>query len=60
MQDVNMNEEEKAKHLEETLLVRVIIITPGGKSHTVPLWFVILNGDIYITTKKSKKYTRKQ
>jgi nitroimidazol reductase NimA-like FMN-containing flavoprotein (pyridoxamine 5'-phosphate oxidase superfamily) len=55
MQDVNMTEEEITKHLEETLTVRVVTITPEGKSHAVPLWFVTLNGDIYITTTKRTK-----
>lgn len=55
MQDVSMTEEEIAKHLEETLTVRVVTISPEGKSHAVPLWFIILNSDIYITTTKRTK-----
>ena len=55
MQDVSMTKEEITKHLEETLTVRVVTISPEGKSHVVPLWFVILNGDIYITTTKRTK-----
>ena len=55
MQEVSMTKEEIAKHLEETLIVRVVTISPEGKSHAVPLWFVILNGDIYITTTKRTK-----
>lgn len=55
MQDDSMTKEEITKHLEETLTVRVVTISPKGKSHAVPLWFVILDGDIYITTTKRTK-----
>ncbi len=55
MQDVSMTKEEITKHIEETLTVRVVTINPERKSHVVPLWFVILNGDIYITTTKRTK-----
>jgi len=55
MADLNMTKEEITKHLEETLTVRVATISPEGKTHVVPLWFAILDGEIYITTTKSSK-----
>ncbi|MEX2721620.1 MAG: pyridoxamine 5'-phosphate oxidase family protein [Candidatus Wukongarchaeota archaeon] len=40
-----MSEEEVAKRLDETYMVRVLSVSPDGKPHIAPLWFVVLDGD---------------
>lgn len=56
--DISMTEEEAKLFIAGRKLCRIATVSPRGTPHVVPIWFVVLDGEIYISTQASTRKGR--
>lgn len=48
--DLRMTDKEREDYLSRPLLARIATVTPGGRPHIAPMWFLYEDHVLYITT----------
>jgi len=56
--DLSMSEEKIKLFIAESKLCRLATVSPEGAPHVVPIWYVVIDDEIYISTSSNSRKGR--